>query len=83
MSSRTVRARLDDASEAALDILVNEGRNESEAVRCALLEAGASRRRREALADEARRLRDDPADREEIRAVMRDMEQLSAGWPPE
>lgn len=76
-----VRARLDDASGAALDLLVNEGRNESEAVRVALVEAGARRRRRGALADEARRLRDDPADREAIRAVMRDMEELAPDWP--
>ncbi|HEX4691359.1 MAG TPA: hypothetical protein VH276_11765 [Solirubrobacteraceae bacterium] len=40
MASRVVRARLDDASEPALAALMREGRNESEAVRTALIEAG-------------------------------------------
>lgn len=81
MSSRMVRARLDDASGAALDLLVNEGRNESEAVRLALVEAGERRRRRDALAIEARRLRDDPGDRAAIRAVAEDMERVAPAWP--
>lgn len=81
MASRTVRARLDKASEQALDVLMREGRNESEAVREALVEAGMRRTRRSALADEVSRLADDPDDREERRALMADMDAVSADWP--
>lgn len=81
MASRTVRARLDQASEQALDVLMREGRNESEAVREALVEAGKRRTRRAALAEEVARLADDPRDSEERRAVMADMDAVSADWP--
>jgi len=60
---------------------MNEGRNESEAVRTALVEAGRRRRRSAALAAEVRRLADDPADTAERRAVMADMDALSPDWP--
>ncbi|MGI8713057.1 MAG: hypothetical protein ACR2NR_07740, partial [Solirubrobacteraceae bacterium] len=61
MASRVVRARLDEASEQALAALVREGRNESDAVRTALVEAGQRRRRSAGLAAEVRRLAGDPA----------------------
>jgi Arc/MetJ-type ribon-helix-helix transcriptional regulator len=81
MASRVVRARLDEQSEAALDTLVREGRNESEAVRTALVEAGRRRRRRSDLADEVRRLAEDPADTDERQAVMADMDAVASDWP--
>jgi hypothetical protein len=81
MASRVVRARLDDASARGLSVLMGEGRNESEAVRAALVEAADRRRRRSALADEARRLAADEVDRAELRAVMADMESASVDWP--
>jgi hypothetical protein len=81
MASRTVRARLDEPSEQALATLMREGRNESEAVRIALVEAGQRRLRRSALADEVRRLAADPADAAERRAVMKDMDAVEADWP--
>ena len=81
MASRVVRARLDDASEQALGALMREGRNESEAVRAALVEAGRRRRRQAALVDEVRRLADDPSDTAERQAVMADMDAVSADWP--
>jgi Arc/MetJ-type ribon-helix-helix transcriptional regulator len=81
MASRVVRARLDEQSEAALAALVREGRNESEAVRTALVEAGRRRRRRSELADEVRRLAEDPADTAERQAVMADMDAIAADWP--
>jgi Arc/MetJ-type ribon-helix-helix transcriptional regulator len=81
VASRTVRARLDDASEAALETLVREGRNESEAVRTALIEAAGRRKRRSALAAEVQRLADDQLDTAERRAVMEDMEAISTEWP--
>ena len=59
---------------------MREGRNESEAVRTALVEAGR-RRRRSMLADEVRRLAEDPVDTAERRAVTDDMEAASADWP--
>ena len=81
MASKVVRARLDTPSEQALASLMREGRNESEAVRTALVEAGRRRRRRSMLADEVRRLAEDPVDTAERRAVMDDMEAASADWP--
>ena len=81
MASRVVRARLDEASEQGLSTLMREGRNESEAVRAALVEAGRRRRRQAALADEVRRLAEDAADTAERRAVMADMDAVSADWP--
>jgi Arc/MetJ-type ribon-helix-helix transcriptional regulator len=81
MASRVVRARLDEPSERGLATLMAEGRNESEAVRTALVEAGRRRRRRAALADEVRRLAEDADDTAERRAVMADMEAASADWP--
>jgi len=81
MASRTVRARLDDPSERALATLMQEGRNESEAVRFALVEAGDRRRRRSSLTEEVRRLAQDPADRAERLAVMHDLDAVEADWP--
>ncbi len=60
---------------------MREGRNESEAVRAALIESGRRRRRRSALEAEVGRLANDPIDTAERRAVMADMESLSADWP--
>jgi len=81
VASRVVRARLDSASEQALSALMREGRNESEAVRTALVEAGHRRRRTAALAEEVRRLAEDPADTAERQAIMADMDAVSADWP--
>jgi hypothetical protein len=81
VASRVVRARLDEASEQALSALMREGRNESEAVRTALVEAGRRRRRHAAVVEEVRRLADDPVDAVERRAVMADMDAISADWP--
>jgi len=81
MASRVVRARLDQASERALGLLMREGRNESEAVREALVEAGRKRTQRSALAEEVRRLAADPDDTRERRAVMADMDAVAADWP--
>lgn len=81
MASRVVRARLDAPSEQGLARLMGEGRNESEAVRTALAEAGRRRLRPSALAEEVRRLADDPVDTAERRAVMADMDAISADWP--
>lgn len=60
---------------------MREGRNESEAVRTALVEAGRRRLRHAALADEARLLSENPGDVAEKRAVMADMDAVSADWP--
>jgi Arc/MetJ-type ribon-helix-helix transcriptional regulator len=81
MASRVVRARLDDASEHALGVLMREGRNASEAVRAALVEAGNRRMQRAALAEEVRRLAADEDDTRARRAAMADMDAISAGWP--
>jgi hypothetical protein len=72
---------LDQASERALSVLMREGRNESEAVRAALIEAGQRRARRSALVAEVARLAADPRDTAERRAVMADMDAAAADWP--
>lgn len=60
---------------------MREGRNESEAVRAALVEAGQKRTQRSALAEEVRRLAADRDDARERRAVLRDMDAIGADWP--
>ena len=60
---------------------MREGRNESEAVRTALLEAGRRRGRRAALAEEVSRLVADCDDATERRSVMADMDSVSPDWP--
>jgi len=81
VASRVVRARLDEASESALSLLMREGRNESDAVRTALVEAGRRRSQRSALADEVRRLVTDARDTREREAVMADMDAAGSDWP--
>ena len=60
---------------------MREGRNESDAVRTALVEAGRRRSQRSALVDEVRRLVADPPDTRERRAVMADMDAAGSDWP--
>ena len=81
MASRVVRARLDRPSEEGLALLMREGRNQSEAVRLALVESAERRRRRSSLLAEVQRLAGDAEDVAERRAVMADMEALSSDWP--
>lgn len=80
--ARSLHVRLDEASAAALDIVRNaSGMTDSEAVRTALREAAARRRRRSELREEVARLAADPEDTKERRAVMADMDAIAAGWP--
>ena len=81
MPSRTVRARLDEASELALRILMAQGHTESEAVRIALLEAAAARRRRSAVRAEVEALAADPEDARARAELMADMESVTPEWP--
>jgi hypothetical protein len=81
MASRTVRARLDPRSEADLDLLMRDGGTESEAVRSALAEAAARRRRRSALRAEVARLATDPDDRRAREEALSDLDGLEAPWP--
>ena len=60
---------------------MREGRNESEAVRTALVEAGRRRTLRSALAEEVRRLAADPDDARERAAVMADLDAVAGDWP--
>jgi Arc/MetJ-type ribon-helix-helix transcriptional regulator len=81
MPSRVIRARLDDPSEAALATLMREGRNESEAIRAALVEAGERRLRRSALLAETASLAADPADTAERESVRAAFDALTPDWP--
>ena len=71
MASRTVRARLDDDSTAALRLLVNSGMTESEAVRLT----------DEALRAECARLMQDKEAVAREMAEFREWEEISAPWP--
>ena len=64
--SRSLHVRLDDSSVAALQIVREGSKSDSEAVRTALLESAARRRTRSAIAAEVERLAADEADRTEI-----------------
>jgi hypothetical protein len=75
--SRALHVRLDPDAEAALAVLRAEGMNDSQAVRSALSEARARRRRRSTLRDEARRLAADPADRAELAALREEFDGLA------
>jgi Arc/MetJ-type ribon-helix-helix transcriptional regulator len=80
--ARSIHVRLDDAAEDALSILRNSGMSDSEAVRTALQESAARRRRKSALRAEAARVAADPADRAEARAILELMEELAPPLPP-
>ncbi len=54
--------------------------NDSEAVRSALTEARARRRRRAALRDEARRLAADPKERAELAVLREELDDLAPPW---
>lgn len=77
--ARSLHVRLDDGSQAALDVIRAEGLTDSEAVRTALREAAARRRARSAIREEVRRLAADARDREEMRVIR---EQLAELAPP-
>jgi len=77
--ARSIHVRLDDAAEAALEVVRGNGINDSEAVRTALTEAAVRRRSRAAIAEEVRSLAGSPEDREEMRVVR---EQLAELAPP-
>jgi hypothetical protein len=75
--ARSLHVRLDDASAAALDVVRADGLNDSEAVRTALNEAAARRRSRSAVREEARRLATDAEDREHMRLIRQQMDELA------
>jgi hypothetical protein len=79
--ARTVQARLDDVSERDLAVLRNEGHTDSEAIRLALREAAARRRRRSGLRLEAEAAASDPADLADAAEVRRVMDAVAAPWP--
>jgi hypothetical protein len=79
--ARALHVRLDDDSEAALAVLRAEGMNDSQAVRSALTEARARRRKRVALREEARRLAADPKDRAELAALRDELDEITPPWP--
>ena len=79
--ARVVHARLDDRSEADLRLLLNEGFNDSEAVRLALREAAHRRRRKSALRSEAEAAAADPSDVQAMRRVRAEMDELAVPWP--
>jgi hypothetical protein len=76
--ARSLHVRLDEASAAALDVVRAEGLNDSEAVRTALNEAAARPRSPSALRDEAGRMAADAADREEMRLIRQQMDELAS-----
>ena len=76
--ARTVQARLDERSEQDLALLRNEGHSDSEAIRVALHEAAALRRRKSALRLEAESAAADPDDLAEALRVREEMDVIAA-----
>jgi len=81
--ARTVQARLDDVAEGDLALLRGEAGSDSSAVRLALRESAARRRRRSALRREAQDAALDDRDLAASREAMADMEALAPDWPPD
>jgi len=79
--ARALHVRLDADSQAALAVLRAEGLNDSQAVRMALTEARARRRRRASLRKEALKLASDPADRAELEILRGELDGLMPEWP--
>jgi hypothetical protein len=75
-----VQARLDERSEQDLELLRNEGRSDSEAIRVALHEAAEARRRRSALRLEAEAAATDPDDLAEAQRVRAELDAIAAVW---
>lgn len=75
--ARSLHARLDDASAAALDIIRAGGMTDSEAVRAALRETAARRRVRSAIGEEVRCVAADETDREEMHVIRQQMAELA------
>ena len=78
--ARAIHVRLDDASEAALTILRADGGSDSAAVRLALHES-AARRRRSAIVEEVRLLADDAGDVAEMARIREQMDELALPFP--
>ena len=77
MAERAISVRLDEGAAEALELLVESGLTQSEAIRTALVDS-ARRRRDTSLAAEARRLAADPEDVAELAEVAELMEALRA-----
>jgi hypothetical protein len=78
---RTVQARLDERAEDDLALIRGEVANDSEAIRLALRESAARRRRRSAVREEALRAASDPDDLAEAQRLRRAMDAIAAPWP--
>jgi hypothetical protein len=70
--------RLDAEALRALEVVSAGGLTQSQAIRTALLEAA---RRRQDLAEEAKRLARDEADRIELRYISESLDEIAAPWP--
>ena len=75
--ARSLHVRLDDTSQAALEIIRADGLSDSDAVRTALREAATRRRARSASREEVRRLAADEGDREEMRLIREQLADLA------
>jgi Arc/MetJ-type ribon-helix-helix transcriptional regulator len=75
--SRSLHVRLDDSSTAALSVIRSDGLSDSEAVRTALREAAARRRKRSAIVAEVQQLAADEMDRAEMRTIREQMAELA------
>jgi Arc/MetJ-type ribon-helix-helix transcriptional regulator len=75
--ARSLHVRLDDSAAAALSVVRGDAGSDSEAVRTALREAAARRRARSSLIAEVERLAGDDDDREEMRIVREQLDELA------
>jgi hypothetical protein len=77
--ARSLHVRLDDAAEAALEIVRAGNLSDSEAVRTALRETAARRRIRSAIRAEVQLIAEDKSDRDEMRIIREQMAELAPG----
>jgi len=77
----TLHVELDDDADRALRVLVASGMTEAEAVRQALVEAAAARRRPAALRAECRRLNASAEDRADKLRILAQMDSHGPDWP--
>ena len=78
--TKAVSVRLDDEALRALAQLEASGRTRSDAIRDAIVEAAARRRRADTLRAEVEAIAADPDDRREMAAVANLMEDLREAW---
>jgi len=76
---RAISVRLDAEAQRALEFLMRDGRSQSEAIRLALVTA-STKARHDQMAEDAKRIANDPEDRAMIAEIRAFMDEPSPPW---